>query len=136
MKIAIAHDYLIRFGGAERVLSAMHKVFPDAPIYTLVFDERMRQFLPHAQIRTSFLNGLPKFLRKNPRRLLPILPLAAESFDLSEYDAVLSSSSAFIKGTITRAHTRHICYCHAPARFMWEGAHDYMRETRFPALLR
>ncbi len=137
MKIAFVHDYLVRFGGAERVLLAMHKLYPEAPIYTLLWDEtKMRPFFPEARVNPSFLNKFPKMLRKHPRRLLPFIPLAVESLDLSDYDVVISSSSAFIKGIITRASTVHICYCHAPARFLWESSHSYLKEKRLPAIAR
>lgn len=137
MRIALVHDYLVRFGGAERVLLAMHKLYPQAPIYTLLWDERkMREFFPNAQINSSFLNKFPKVLSRHPRRLLPLIPLAVESLDFSDYDVVISSSSAFIKGIVTRTNTVHICYCHAPSRFLWEASHSYIREKRLPAIAR
>ena len=137
MKIAFVHDYLVRFGGAERVLFAMHKLYPNAPIYTLLWDEeKMRPFFPEAKINSSFLNKFPRILSRHPRRLLPFIPLAVESLDFSDYDVVISSSSAFIKGIVTRANTVHICYCHAPARFLWESSHAYLKEKRLPVLAR
>src|SRR3989344_7303163 len=103
MKIALVRDYLVRFGGAERVLFSIHKIFPRAPIFTLVWDERkMRQYFPDAKIKPSFLNKFPKFLSLNARRLAFLLPMAVESIDFSDYDMVISSSSAFVKGIVTR----------------------------------
>ena len=132
MKIALVHDYLVRFGGAERVLFSIHKIFPRAPIFTLVWDERkMRQYFPDAKIKPSFLNKFPKFLSLNPRRLAFLLPMAVESIDFSDYDMVISSSSAFVKGIVTRTNTVHICHCHAPSRFMWEWSHNYLKDRRF-----
>ncbi len=129
MRVALAHDYLLRFGGAERVLQVLHEMFPDAPIYTLLWDEsRMRQFFPNAKIRTSSLERAPGFLKKSPRRLLPFIPIAVEGMDFSGYDLVISSSSAFIKGIVTRSHSVHISYCHAPSRFLWEWTHEYLKE--------
>lgn len=127
VKLAFVHDYLLTYGGAERVLQALHEMYPTAPIYTLFCDERIRgDYFPGADIRTSYLDRIP--FRKSFRRwLLPLLPNAVESFDLRDYDVVLSSTSAFAKGVITRAHARHICYCHTPPRFLWEDESSYRR---------
>lgn len=129
MKVALVHDYLIRMGGAEGVLLELHKMFPEAPIYTLLYDERqMRKFLKDAEIRTSFLQKFPSFLRHHHKHLLPFLPVAAESFDLRDFDLVISSSSAFAKSIITRPDTVHISYCHSPSRFLWDWSHEYIKD--------
>ena len=129
LRVALVHDYLIRSGGAERVLFELHKLFPQAPIYTLLHnEEKMSGMFDGAEIKTSFLQKLPKFLKKRHKYLLPLLPLAAENFDLRDYDLVLSSSSAFAKAVITRPDTLHICYCHAPSRFLWDWSHEYLKE--------
>ncbi|MFH0852486.1 MAG: glycosyltransferase [bacterium] len=132
MKVALVHDYLIRLGGAERVLLKLHEIFPEAPIYTLLYDEeKMGGVLAGADIRPSFLQKLPKFIRRRQKHLLPFLPVAAETFDLREFDLVISSSSAFAKSIITRPGTTHICYCHAPSRFLWDWNKQYIREQDF-----
>lgn len=133
MRIALVHEQLIRFGGAERVLQVLHELFPSAPIYTLLFDERMREFFPGADIRPSFLSSVARFI---PHRfLLPLFPSAVEGFDLRDFDIVLSSSSAFAKGIITRPKTVHICYCHSPTRFLWDWTHEYLFANRIPRIL-
>lgn len=126
LKVALVHDYLIRFGGAERVLRALHEMFPGAPIYTLLYDEKkMKQFFPDADIRTSFLQKSPGFIRRKHRFFLPMFPAAAEAFDLSEFDLVISSSNSFVKGIITKPKTIHICYCQSPTRFLWDWHYKY-----------
>lgn len=120
MKIALVHDYLVERGGAEKMLAALHEVFPHAPIYTSVYNARST--LPvfrSADVRTSFLQRLVSH-PKRYRALLPLYPLAFRSFDLSRYDLILSSSSGFAKGVRKRRDARHVCYCHTPPRFVWE----------------
>lgn len=129
MKVALVHDYLIRMGGAERVLLELRNLFPEAPIYTLLYDkEKMGKYLEGADVRASFLEKFPKFLRNRHKHLLPLLPIAAESFDLRDFDLVISSSSAFAKSIITRPDTIHVCYCHSPSRFLWDWNHEYIRD--------
>jgi glycosyltransferase involved in cell wall biosynthesis len=135
LKIAIVHDFLTYFGGAERVLMSLHKIYPDAPIYTLLYDEKKtRQYFPEAKIRSSFLNRLPKFIRKRKKYLLPFMPTAAETFDLRDFDIVISSSSSFAKGIITKPKTVHICYCHAPTRFLWDWHYNYLEENKIKGI--
>ncbi len=131
MKVALIHDFLIRFGGAERVLQALSEIFPEAPIYTLLYDEKkMGRFFPKEKIRTSFLQKFPKFLRNRYRYLLPFLPLAPETFDLRDFDLIISSSSSFAKGIVPRVNSLHICYCHNPMRFVWDYSHLYLKEQK------
>lgn len=120
-RIAIVHDELTRRGGAEVVLEEMIRAFPEADVFALyasspqiTVDGRARQ------VKTSFLQKLPVWLRRHPSRVLPLLPYAAEQLDLSEYDAVLSSSSGFAKAVVTRARIPHVSYCHTPTRYLWE----------------
>ncbi len=130
-KIAIVHDFLTCFGGAERVLMSLHKIYPEAPIYTLLYDEsKMKKYFPDAKIKTSFLNKFPKFLRKRKKYLLPLMPTAAETFNLRDYDIVISSCNSFVKGIITKPKTVHICYCHAPTRFLWDWRFNYLKEGK------
>jgi glycosyltransferase involved in cell wall biosynthesis len=125
MRVALVHDYLIRFGGAERVVLALRKIFPQAPIYTLLYDqEKMEKYFQDAEIRASFLQKIP-FLKNHHRLLAPLMPSAIESLDLREFDLVISSSSAFAKGLVLRPKTIHICYCHSPTRFLWDCTYEY-----------
>lgn len=119
MKVALVHDYLNQMGGAERVVMAFHEIFPDAPIYTSIYDpQRVDPAFQGMDIRTSFMQKLP-LVTKHHQPYLPLYPFAMESLDLRGYDLVLSSSSAFGKGVITRPETMHICYCHTPMRWCW-----------------
>jgi len=125
MKTVLVHDYLIRFGGAERVLLSLKKIFPEAPIYTLLYDkEKMSQYFPGTEIRSSFLEKLPG-VKKYYRLLAPLMPATVESFDLRDFDLVISSSSAFAKGLVLRPKVIHICYCHNPTRFLWDYTYQY-----------
>jgi glycosyltransferase involved in cell wall biosynthesis len=129
MKVALVHDYLIRFGGAERVLLNLRKIFPQADIFTLLYDEeKMGKYFPNTKVRTSFLQNLP-LAQKYHRLLAPFIPAAVESLDLREYDLVISSVSAFIKGLVLRPKAIHICYCHNPARFLWDYSPQYNKGT-------
>ncbi|HLZ08232.1 MAG TPA: glycosyltransferase family 4 protein, partial [Chloroflexota bacterium] len=118
-RIAIVHSWLNQYGGAERVLEQLHDLFPEAPVYTSMFEPRN---LPKAyqswDIRTSFLQRVP-FSRTKHQLMLMLYPLAFESFDFSGYDLILSLSSGFAHGIRTRLPTRHLCYCLNPPRFLW-----------------
>ncbi len=128
MRIALVHDYLNQYGGAEKVLEAFVEIFPDAPIYTLLYDKKVvDKFFSGKKIKTSFLQRIP-FIRKHHRLFPPLMPLAVERLDLSDYDVVLSDSAAFGKGVITRPNTLHVCYCHTPIRYAWDDSHKYIRE--------
>lgn len=125
LKVAIVHDWLVSYAGADRVVDCMHHVFPDAPIYTLVYDkEKMPAWFRDYDIRTTWIQKLP-FATKLYKKLLPLMPGAFEALDLSEYDLVLSSSSSCSKGVITRPDAVHICYCHTPIRYVWDFYYTY-----------
>jgi glycosyltransferase involved in cell wall biosynthesis len=127
MKVALIHDYLTRFGGAERVFLELAGMFSEAPIYTFLYDKgKMGQYFPASRVQTSFLQKFPKWWRSRPKYLLPFLPTAPETLDLREFDLVISSSSAFAKGVVTRPKTVHINYCHNPARFLWDYSYEYL----------
>ncbi len=125
MKVALVHDYLVQYGGAERVLEALSEIFPLAPIYTLVYDSKLfKDIFGKRKIYTSFLQSLP--FSKSHHRSFPILmPMAIESFDLSAYDLVISDSNSYAKGIITNTETLHISYCHTPMRYAWDDCHSY-----------
>ncbi|MBC8102729.1 MAG: glycosyltransferase [Cytophagales bacterium] len=127
MRVAIVHDYLAQAGGAERVVEAMHDVFPDAPIFTSVYDpEHTLPSFKTMDIRTSFLQKWAKDSRIH-KFALPFYPAAFEQFDMTGFDIVLSSTTGFAKGVITGPDTCHICYCHTPARFAWRY-HEYIAQ--------
>ncbi len=129
-KIAIVHDWLTNMGGAELVLSVFLEIFPDAHIYTALFEPaNLAPNLAKADVRSSFLQRLPRFLRKH-QNLLPVMPYAFEQFDLSEYDFVLSSSWSCAKGVITGTKTIHVCYCYTPMRYAWDYYHLYIKSVK------
>ena len=126
--MALVHDFLFYPGGAERVLEVLCEMFPEAPIYTLLYDqEKMRGKFKDREIHTSFLQKFPKFIRKRYRYLLPLMPTAPETFDLREFDLVISSSGAWSKGIVTKLNTIHIAYLHSPMRFVWDYNERYLR---------
>lgn len=121
MRIAIVHDDLVQWGGAERVLLGLLDIYPDAAIYTSVFDRTnavLLQKLGTKRINTTFLQKIPGW-KKLYRTLLPLYPLAFEQFDFSGFDLVISNTTRFAKSIITKPQTLHICYCHTPPRFLW-----------------
>lgn len=137
MKIALVHDQLIKLGGAERVLKVLADLYPQAPIYTLLYDERrVGHIFPRNRIRTSSFQNFPGFLKNRRRYFFSMMPRFIESFDFSGFDLVLSSSTAFSHGIITDLNTRHICYCHSPMRYAWDWTHSYLEENRIFGLKR
>jgi len=127
-RIAIVHDYLNQLGGAERVVAALHTIFPWAPIFTSIVDrQRLWPELRDADIRTSWMQRLPG-LRKHFKKYLLLYPLVFERLDLRGFDVVISSSSAFARGTRRPPGGRHICYCHTPPRFLWDYPRYVERE--------
>jgi len=136
MKIALIHDYLIQDGGAERVLRVLQDIWPKAPTFALLYDRnRAHPAFRNRDIRTSFLQSLP-FATKCYQWLLPLMPAAVERLDLSDFDVVLSSSSAFAKGVLTKPGTLHIAYCHTPTRYLWNDTVSYVNELRVPRPVR
>ena len=133
MKIAIVHDYLNQYGGAEKVVEVLHELFPEAPIYTSIYDQdKLPDSFKKMNIVTSFMQKLP-FLEKHFKKYLLFYPRAIENFDLKEYDLILSSSIAFSKGAIKSSKACHICYCYTPMRFVWDYEH-YVNKENFGSL--
>ncbi len=124
MRVALVHDYLMQgMRGAERVLLTFHSIYPDAPIYTLLYDPAsFGEALPDWEVHTSFLQPL----RRLHKRLVWLMPRAIESLNLKQYDLVISSSSAWAKSAICGPQATHICYCYSPARFLWSWAEEYI----------
>lgn len=135
MKLAIIHDDITQWGGAERILAKMHEIWPNAPIFTTVANQKIaKNYFPKAEIHASFLQKLP-FSQKYPKLYFFLHPIAFESFDFSDFDVVLSSSSRFAKGVITQPSTIHITYCHTAPRFLWKfettDPRSYIRQFYF-----
>ena len=125
MRVAITTDWLTSFGGAERVLIELHKMFPEAPIYTSVHDpSKLPAEMQGWDVRTSFLQRVP-FARRRHKAFLPLMPLAFEQLDLSEFDLVITTNHACAKGVITAPHALNLCYCYTPCRYIWDLYHEY-----------
>ena len=136
-KIAIVHDWLTDFGGAERVVLALHEAFPDAPIYTSVFDPEpaLREAFKGVDIRTTFIQRFPSGLRRLHKWFPVIRTIGFRRLDLSEFDIILSSSTAESKQVRkTRPGQIHICYCHTPVRYYWSHTADYKKNPGFGKL--
>ena len=134
-KVAIVHDWLVGYAGGDRVVDAMKHVFPNAVIYTLVYDpNNMPEWFKSYDIRTSWFQKVP-FSNKLYKAMLPLMPAAFEAFDLTEYDLVLSSCSSCSKGVITRPDAVHICYCHTPIRYVWDFYYTYRANDNWLARL-
>ena len=128
MRVAIVHHWFVSRAGGERVFDSIASIFPAADVFTLFLDKR--KFTPTLQkhkITTSFLDKIP-VVRKAHRHLLPFYPLAVEMLDLSGYDLVITSDSGPMKGVLTDPHSTHICYCHSPMRYLWDGHSSYHRD--------
>lgn len=127
MKIALVHELLTMRGGAERVMKILADMFPDAPIYTLLYDEKkLGDWFPRERVRTSHINPVFGF---NHHLYLKKFPAAVEAWDFSEFDVVLSTSSAFVHGIITNSAPKHLCYVHSPARYLWDRTHDVIEQA-------
>lgn len=121
MHVAIVHDDLVQWGGAERILLGLCEIYPDAPIYTSVYDsdnELLQRLFGTRKIVTSFLQKIPGAISLY-KILLPFYPIAFEQFNFEKYDLVISHTTRFAKSIITKPQTRHVCYCHTPPRFLW-----------------
>lgn len=137
MNVALVYDRINKMGGAERILLALHDLFPDAPLYTAVYDPLGAPWAKDFDVRPSFMNRIP--LAKRHHELFPWLtPFAFESFDFDGFDLVISITSAEAKSIITKPKTTHICYCLTPTRYLWSGydlyTHNYMHGTSIPSL--
>jgi glycosyltransferase involved in cell wall biosynthesis len=129
-KVAIIHDWLTGMRGGEKVLELMLSIFPQADIFTLLWVKgSVSEKIEKQRITTSFLQKIP-FIRKSYRSFLPLFPLAIESFDLNEYDLVISSSHCAAKGVIPPPQARHICYCYTPMRYIWNMYYDYFKGVK------
>ncbi len=133
MKVALVYDRVNKWGGAERVLLALHRLFPEAPLYTSVYNQNTAPWAKVFTVKTSFLQFFPG--ASSSHELYPLLmPIAFESFSFDEYDLVISITSEAAKGIITKPSTFHICYCLTPTRYLWSGYADYFEDPVFRLL--
>ena len=129
-RVAVVHDWLVTYAGAERVLEQILACFPEADLFSVVdfVDSKDRAFLRGKRATTSFIQKLPG-ARKRYRAYLPFMPLAIEQLDVSGYDVVISSSHAVAKGVLTGPDQFHISYVHSPIRYAWDLQHQYLQES-------
>ncbi len=126
MKVALVYDWVDKFGGAERVLKVLHEIYPEAPLFTSVFNQSKADWAKDFKVIPSFLNKFP--LAKTHHEIYPyLMPLAFESFDFSAFDLVISVTSAQGKGIITKPSTYHLCYCLTPTRYLFSGYNQYFQ---------
>jgi len=138
-KIAIIHEFFNKIGGAERTLLSMLEALDefDVEVFFLQADEQLiKKHLEGIKVNTSWINKLPGFLSKRSRLWLPFYPKIVESFDLSKFDCVISSSNSFSHGVITNSHTKQITYYHSPCRYLWDWRNEYEAENNFGFLKR
>ncbi|MBI4089360.1 MAG: glycosyltransferase [Candidatus Levybacteria bacterium] len=125
LRVALVYDRVNKWGGAERVLLALHKLFPQAPLYTSVYDKKKAPWASVFDVKTSFLQRLPS--TTNHELFAAFMPIAFESFSFDKYDLVISVTSEAAKGIITKPKTRHVCYCLTPTRYLWSGYDEYFK---------
>ena len=135
LKIAIVCDWLTNQGGAEKVILGLHQLFPDAPIYTSLYNPDKLKGFERAEIHTSFIQKIPGAVTHH-QLFLYLMPRAFESFDLDKYDIIISSSHSCAKGIIVKPGTLHISYCHSPMRYAWENHQNYIKEYAISGLVK
>jgi len=134
-KIALVFDWMTSRGGAEKVNLVLHKLFPNAPIFTSIYNQDNFPEFRNAQVQTSFINNLP-FAKSKHQLYLSLMPYAYEQFDLSNFDIVISSSHSCAKGIITKPQTLHISYCHSPMRYAWDNWQTYIKEYKMNPIIK
>jgi glycosyltransferase involved in cell wall biosynthesis len=131
LKTAIVHEWLVNYAGSEKCVESFINIWPDADVFTLVDflnDEEREIILKGKHAKTSFIQHLP-YAEKQHRKYLPLFPKAIESFNLANYDLIISSSHSVAKGVKTKKNQLHICYCHSPMRYAWDEADYYLSEA-------
>ena len=130
MKIAIVHEWLITYGGAEVFVHDLLNIFPEADIFAVVdfLNEKDRFLINNKKVKTTFIQNLPKAKTKY-KSYLPLMPMAIEQLDLSKYDLIISSSHCVAKGIITGPDQIHISYVHSPIRYAWDLQNQYLKEA-------
>lgn len=124
-RIAIVYDWLDKWGGVERILMHIHHLLPEATFFTSYYDPKRAEWAQPIAKRTSFIQKLPRFIKRNRILSLPFYPYAFESFDFRGYDTVLSVTSSFAKSIITHPDVFHVCYLLTPTRYLWNASHLY-----------
>jgi glycosyltransferase involved in cell wall biosynthesis len=131
MKTAIIHYWLVNMRGGEKMLEALLELFPDADIYTHVYNPRAVSALINSHtVYTSYINKLP-FAKKLYQKYMPLMPNALNEFNLQKYDLIISSEAGPVKGVVPNPDAYHICYCHSPMRYLWDMYHEYFRGAGF-----
>lgn len=130
-QVAIVTDAMTQRGGAERVVEVLSELFPDAPIFSVLYSAKTGPRSLQSRVRPSFLNAMPGAVHRH-RLYFPLFPLAVESFDLHAYDIIVSSHHCAAKGVLRNGHQTHVCYCHTPMRALWERSHDEVRTLPTP----
>lgn len=125
LKIALVYDRVNKIGGAERIITTLAEIWPEAPLYTSVYDPKSALWAKDFDIRTSFLQKI-RFLRNHHEMIPFLMPLAFESFNFDRYDIVISVTSAEAKGIVVKPHTLHLCYCLTPTRYLWSEEDTYL----------
>lgn len=130
LRVALVHEWFVDYSGSERVVEQILNIFPQADLFAQVefLPDDLKDFIQHKPVKTSFVQKLPG-AKKHYRSYLPLMPLAVEQFNLSEYDLVISSNHAVAKGVITGPDQLHISYVHSPIRYAWDLTHQYLRES-------
>ncbi|MBI3956327.1 glycosyltransferase [Candidatus Gottesmanbacteria bacterium] len=134
MKVALVYDRINKWGGAERVLLALHEIWPEAPLFTAVYDPGRAQWADVFVVKSSFMQYIP-FAKNHHEWFAWLTPMAFESFSFDEFDVVISVTSAEAKCVITKPHTLHICYCLTPTRYLWSGHDVYAKDSKMLRLL-
>jgi glycosyltransferase involved in cell wall biosynthesis len=130
MRVALVYDRVNKWGGAERILLALHAIFPKAPLYTSVYNRKTAPWADVFTVHASFLQKIPLALRHH-EVFFPLMPHAFEQFDFSNYDLVISVTSESAKGIVTKPQTKHICICLTPTRYLWSGYDEYFKKQHF-----
>jgi glycosyltransferase involved in cell wall biosynthesis len=130
MKVAIIHYWLVNMRGGEKVIEALLEMFPEADIYTHVYNPKaVSALIKGHHVYTSRINNLP-FAKKLYQMYMPLMPNALMDFNLQDYDLVISSEAGPAKGVVPNPNAYHICYCHSPMRYLWDMYHEYFRKSR------
>lgn len=129
-KVAIVHEWLVDRSGSEKVVEQILEIYPDAALFAIVeyLPQELKWFIKNKKVTTSFVQKLP-FSKTSYRNYFPLMPIAVEQFDLSEFDLVISSNHAVSKGVLTSSEQLHVCYCHSPIRYAWDLYHQYIFES-------
>ena len=133
MKVALVYDQVNKFGGAERLLLSLHKIYPKAPLYTLIHNPKSSSWAKGFSVIASPLNKI-KFLRKHHQWLAPIAPMMFETFNFDNFDVVISITRDNAKAVVTKPGTLHICYCLTPTRYFWGDVREYDHDIKIKIL--